>query len=358
MPNVPIEMSLSSQQHRPTNLIRIISSLLLILNLPLLILASDSSSAYDDFDYSIYGMSMQRDWMYDSKTISIKFLGCVWGYVDANNAEDMGCMENDSEDGTTSWYQMANCRRAQVAYGMYSSSGTTYCKNKDFQESLVTKNGVAEFVYLLEAYGYNSPVSSDDSGSFPMCEGDGNGYYMSVGCTSDGGFSISRFYDQYCLEYFDTYDKLSSFNSAMNKLSCFNCYDSSSDEDISYSVASLLTAESGSCSESESQLCTTSSFVANSGSGYQRSHNFGTSSASFGNKLKYTLGSAMLIGSVVMFFGILFTNRRKRHAMMHRKFRQGTDKKKKKKPRSSSKKSSASRSSSRRRSSNNSGVFA
>ena len=193
-----------------------------------------------------------------------------------------------------------------------------------------------------------------------MCEGDGNGYYMSVGCTSDGGFSISRFYDQYCLEYFDTYDKLSSFNSAMKKLSCFNCFDSSSDEDVGYSVASILTAESGSCSESESQLCTTSSFVANSGSGYQRSHNVGTTSASFGNKLKYTLGSAMLIGSVVMFFGILFTNRRKRHAMMHRKFRQGSDKKKKKKKRSSSsKKSSSSRSNSRKRNSGgNSGVFA
>lgn len=87
-------------------------------------------------DYSIYGMSMQRDWLYDSKTISIKNLGCVWGFVDTDNAENMGCMGNDSEDGTTSWYQMANCRRAQVAYGLYASTGTTSCNKRDLKESV------------------------------------------------------------------------------------------------------------------------------------------------------------------------------------------------------------------------------
>ncbi len=110
------------------------SFLVLIISHVLTVVRAGSSSS--KVDYSIYGMSMQRDWMYDSKSISIKFLGCVWGYVDADNGENMGCMPNDSEDGTTSWYQMANCRRAQVAYGMYASSGSTNCKNGDFKESV------------------------------------------------------------------------------------------------------------------------------------------------------------------------------------------------------------------------------
>lgn len=111
---------------------------------PLLVVASMVSTVVagnNQVDYSMYGMSMQRDWMYDSKTISIKFLGCVWGYVDADNGENLGCMPNDSEDGTTSWYQMANCRRAQVAYGMYASTGSTSCNKKDLKETVSFLSG-------------------------------------------------------------------------------------------------------------------------------------------------------------------------------------------------------------------------
>ena len=219
----------------------------------------------------------------------------------------------------------------------------------------MTKNGVAEFAYILGSYGYNSPISSDDTGSFPVCEGDGNGYYLAVGCSSSGGFTIDRFTDQYCLEYYDTYDYMNNFNSAMKNLKCFNCYNSNQGTDVSYSVASYLLAESSSCSEAESSLCTTTSFVAKAGSGgnFQRVSYGSGASSSFSNKVKYTLGSAMLLGSVFMFIGILFTNRRKRHAMMNRKFRQSSEKKKKKKKRSSSSSKKSSRS---RRSS--SGVFA
>lgn len=225
-----------------------------------------------------------------------------------------------------------------------------------FRSQFVTKNGVSEFGYILGTYGYNSPITGDDTGSFPVCEADGNGYYLAVGCSSNGKFTIDRFTDQYCLEYHDTYDKLSNFNSAMNQLKCYNCYDSNDGQDVSYSLASYLIADSGSCSESESSLCTTSSFVASSGSGaYQRARSFASSgTVSFGNKVKYTLGSAMLIGSVIMFFGILFTNRKKRHAMMHRKFRQSSDKKKK----SSSKTRSSSAKKSSSKKSSNKGVFA
>jgi len=323
----------------------------ILLTVPTLIFARNNNN---QVDYSMYGMSMQRDWMSASSKISIKNLGCVWGYVDSDNGENMGCMPNDSGDGTTSWYQMANCKRAQVAYGMYSSNS---CNNRNFQESFVTKSGVAEFAYLLGSYGYNPPISGSDTNSFPMCEGDGNGYYLAVGCSSSGGFTVDRFTDQYCLEYYDTYDTLSSFNSVMKKLSCYTVHDSSQGQDVSYSLASYLIADSGSCSASESSLCTTSSFVSNAGSGgYQRSRGFGAgSSGSFGNKLKYTLGSAMLVGSLVMFFGILFTNRRKRHALLNRKFRNSSDKKKKSRKKSSSSKNSKKASSSKKASA---GVFA
>eukprot|EP00551_Chaetoceros_affinis_P002130 CAMPEP_0203639256 /NCGR_PEP_ID=MMETSP0088-20131115/5052_1 /ASSEMBLY_ACC=CAM_ASM_001087 /TAXON_ID=426623 /ORGANISM="Chaetoceros affinis, Strain CCMP159" /LENGTH=349 /DNA_ID=CAMNT_0050494093 /DNA_START=243 /DNA_END=1292 /DNA_ORIENTATION=+ len=349
-------MNTSQGRQLPCPPSKICAFLFLITSHVLTLVRAGSSSS--NIDYSIYGMSMQRDWMYDSKSISLKFLGCVWGFVDADNGENMGCMPNDSEDGTSSWYQMANCRRAQVAYGMYASSGSTNCKNGDFKESFVTKNGIAEFGYMLGNYGYNSPITYDDTGSFPVCEGDGNGYYLSVGCSSSGGFTIDRFSDQYCLEYYDTYDTLSNFNSAMKNLKCYNCYSSSTDSDVSYSLASYLVADSGSCSESESSLCTTSSFVANSGSGaYQHAHFGSSGTLTFSNKLKYGLGSLMMAGSIIMFIGILFTNRRKRHAMMHRKFRQSSEKKKKKKKSPSSKKSSRSRSSNRKSSSNH-GVFA
>jgi hypothetical protein len=126
---------MTSSQIRPYLTAQFLSSLLLVLQLPTAIHARNSNSN-SAIDYSIYGMSMQRDWLYNSNHVSMKYLGCVWGYVDADNGENLGCMPNESEDGTTSWYQMANCRRAQVAYGMYASSGSTNCKNKDFKESV------------------------------------------------------------------------------------------------------------------------------------------------------------------------------------------------------------------------------
>lgn len=309
------------------------------------------------YDSSVFGMSMQRDWMYDSGSINMKYEGCVWGYVD--DRETMGCMEDESGDGTTYWYMMANCRRAQVAYSLYASnnSGGTSCKGSTWQESFVTKDGVAEFAYVLGTYGYNSPISTDDASSLPVCESDGNGFYIATGCSSTGTFTIDRFTDAYCTQYYDTYDKLSNFNSKMKSLkSCYNVYSANVDEDPSYSLASYIVSESGSCTENESQLCSTTNFVKNSGSksgyGSRTTNKLTSANSSLTNKLKYGLGSTMLIGSVVMFFGILFTNRKKRRAMMHRKFRNSSKK------RSSSSKPSKKRSSSQKKSSSSPGVFA
>ena len=62
-------------------------------------------------------------------------VGCVWTTSDDN--EDLGCMEDSSQDGTTYWYQMAMCRRAQVAYSLYaSSSGSSSCGNGKFVGSV------------------------------------------------------------------------------------------------------------------------------------------------------------------------------------------------------------------------------
>lgn len=284
-------------------------------------------SGNSDFDSSIYGMSKQRDWMSDSTSISLKFEGCVWGYV--NDRENMGCMDDESGDGTTYWYMMANCRRAQAAYSMYaSSSGSTSCNKKDFKESFVTKDGVSEFVYNIGTYGYSPPVTSDDVDSLPICEYDGSQYYYGTGCSASGQFTIDLFSDAYCTQFYQTADYLSNFNSAMKSLNkCYNTYSSKTDEDPSYSLASILVSESGHCSQAESSLCKSNNFVQNSGSyssssGQRASARFTSGSGSFTNNLKYGLGFAMMLGTLVMFVGILFTNRKKRRAMMHRKFRQ------------------------------------
>ena len=84
---------------------------------------------------ALFGDGLSRDWLYSASSISLQLEGCVWGY--ASDHDDAECMENGSQDGTTYWYQMANCRRAQAAYNLYSSSGgTTTCSTQNFKESV------------------------------------------------------------------------------------------------------------------------------------------------------------------------------------------------------------------------------
>ena len=69
--------------------------------------------------------------MSSANTIAMKVEGCVWSTSDDN--EDMACMDNGSGDGTTYWYQMAMCRRAQVAFSVYAStSGSSSCSTGNF----------------------------------------------------------------------------------------------------------------------------------------------------------------------------------------------------------------------------------
>jgi hypothetical protein len=89
---------------------------------------------------AIFGNGLSRDWLYNSNAISLQLEGCVWGYVaDHDNAD---CMENGSQDGTTYWYQMANCRRAQAVYRMYatSSGNSASCNSQNFKESVSTES--------------------------------------------------------------------------------------------------------------------------------------------------------------------------------------------------------------------------
>jgi hypothetical protein len=96
------------------------------------------SSSNSGSDESVYGNTFLRDWLYDSKSLSFKVDGCVWGFVE--DSEDFGCLEDESEDGTTNWYMMANCRRPQVAYSVYASSGSsTSCNNNNFVGSVSLK---------------------------------------------------------------------------------------------------------------------------------------------------------------------------------------------------------------------------
>ena len=72
------------------------------------------------------------EWLYSSSNIAMKVEGCVWATTDDN--EDVGCMEDESGDGTSFWYQMAMCRRAQVAYSVYATdSGSVSCNSGHFK---------------------------------------------------------------------------------------------------------------------------------------------------------------------------------------------------------------------------------
>lgn len=110
----------------------ILRAALILIVLPQLALAWGSSSSGTDYDN--YADSFSRDWLSDGSSISLKLEGCVWGYV--YDSEEAGCLEDSSEDGTTYWYQMSNCRRAQAAFSLYSSSSSGNCNSGNYKESV------------------------------------------------------------------------------------------------------------------------------------------------------------------------------------------------------------------------------
>lgn len=110
----------------------LLSALLLLLSPKKYVRAwGNSNGGYSESDYGLYGNGFTREWLYDGSTVSFEMLGCVWGMVD--DSEEVGCLQDGSEDGTTNWYMMANCRRPQVAFSVYSSSG---CSSDSFVGSV------------------------------------------------------------------------------------------------------------------------------------------------------------------------------------------------------------------------------
>ena len=215
----------------------------------------------------------------------------------------------------------------------------------------MTTYGLSTFLGYLAQYDANSPFGDNynggnddqydddgdnDGGGFddlPFCE---NG--IGLGCADDGTFSLQYFSDTYCLKPTGkTYDRLKSLNRALRTYkNCANVYTSGNDN----TLVSYLVSTSESCSSIDSGLCNDNS-VMKDRSSHSASHT--ALSRSFGvgktwvTKLKYATGGLLLLASFVMFTGILFTNRRRRRALLQRKYRQSRDRSRKSSSRSKSK---------------------
>ena len=231
----------------------------------------------------------------------------------------------------------------------------------------MTTFGFGEFIYYLQTYDANSPFAdygNDDyyggddyisqNGGFnvanlPVCEYSNSGYYIGMGCSDYGEFVLKEYSDQNCFQAVDdsVYDSLDQINKLLkNYKSCTSAYSG----DNQNSLAHKLVSYSNSCTSLDNSLCqngdTVSSLLSSSKTGSaSKAKARASSSKSWVTKLKYVAGGMLLVASFVMFTGILFTNRRRRRALMQRKYRQS------KKSRSSRSKSRSGRDAESKRSS-------
>lgn len=189
----------------------------------------------------------------------------------------------------------------------------------------------------LKEYDSNSPFTDDDDGDddgyggwsldeLPLCEQAEDGY-LGLSCADDGTFTIDYFADAYCLGSIGTYHTLDKLNYELkNYRNCVGIYSSNDGDD---SLLQYLVPYSESCTSLDSNLCADDAAMSSrrSSAGSSRRNrkkaNY-ASGKSWGTKLKYAVGAFLLLASFIMFTGILFTNRRRRRALMQRKFKQSS----------------------------------
>jgi hypothetical protein len=183
----------------------------------------------------------------------------------------------------------------------------------------------------------------------PNCEQANDGGYVGLDC-SDGDFAINYFNDEYCVSRTGaTYNAMDSLNSLIGTYqACTHSGNNNNDDGGGSSIVHKLvyyalpctTLDYDSCMDNEA-FQERSSFNGQSRSSHKKwsSRAYIGGHKSWVTKLKYVVGGLFLLASFIMFTGILFTNRRRRRAMMMRKYRQAKKQKRDKNRDSSSKKS-------------------
>ena len=121
-----------------TTLLRVFSAIALLV--PVAHAGWGNNDDYDDgtINYALFSNSLSREWLYTAQGLSIEVHGCLYSFINDKDDEDIGCLEEGSEDGTDVWYQMSNCRRAQVVWSVYASDNqnSPSCNANNFKESV------------------------------------------------------------------------------------------------------------------------------------------------------------------------------------------------------------------------------